>query len=158
MQIRKTTEEMELICPLFHKDKNPRLPASAQTTVLKMHGGNEWPLKPAENVVNLYWQKKALWLAQHYSSSETAARRKPQSAKTTLMDSRSVLRGEALPPPIDETVLKLTVVTLSQILTVCPSHCYQVPYEQHKNPTGICPRQTADNVKQGRAKESSSCP
>lgn len=38
----------------FHKDKNPRLPASAETTVLNLHGGNDWSLKPAENVPNHY--------------------------------------------------------------------------------------------------------
>lgn len=32
------------------------------------------------------------------------------------MDTRSVLGGEALPPPIDKKVLKLTVMTLSQLL------------------------------------------
>lgn len=39
----------------FHKDKNPSLPASAQTSVLNLHGGNEWLLKPAENVPNHYF-------------------------------------------------------------------------------------------------------
>lgn len=69
-----------------------------------------------------------------------------------LTDMRSVLGGEALPPPIDKKVLKLTVMTLSQMST-CPPHCYQVPYEQHENPADFLrPRQIAVNAKQGRAR------
>lgn len=68
------------------------------------------------------------------------------------MDTWSVLGGEALPPLIDKEVLKLTGMTLSQLLT-CPPLCYQVPYEQQENPTDFpCPRQITVIAKQGRVR------
>lgn len=137
----------------FHKDKNTRLPASAQTTVLSLHGGNKWPLKPAENVPN------------HCCSD----RKRPDGWHTTTHhlklqqgENHQVLKQPFWIVLLQALSLEEKLYHLPQIkessnwqcqLLTCPPHCYQVPYEQHENLTDFPhSRQIAVNAKHGRVR------